>query len=264
MDWNVFRNIMIMTSSFFRLHLDSSEMFAVFLFRAMLSIFRVFGYRVDLHKIYPSIINFSVSSPSFKITLDKISISFRFPSATIPHWATITAYGYTYTNDESLVRCKTTTITLWFFPVLFRHTAGPWATTILDGFSVHIFTSEKTPKWIQRLRDDISYSILNGETICFHHLKTRIQLSGGSGSNNHNLFELAGPQAEANRSAQLSFSSSQWQIINPPRRMYHFGNLELTFWRDWLENRGSVTLFSEDSQWIELPDLTRQEVGKFW
>jgi hypothetical protein len=225
------------------------------------SVSRLFGYNINLDQIYPSIINFSLSSSSYTISVDKITISLRIPSATIPHWATITAYGYVYTDDQSLVRCSKTVITLWFFPVLFRHTAGPWVTTILDGFSVHVFTSESTPRWICRLRDDIFYSITNGETICLDYLKTRLQFSGHFGSSNpltHQVLKLAGPHAEGNRCPHLSLSSSQWHIINQRQRLYRFGNLDLTFWRDWVDNRGSVTLVSKDSQWIAMPAKARQ------
>jgi hypothetical protein len=194
----------------------------------VLSVFRVF--HVKPHQIYPSIIKFSLSSSSYTITLDKLTISLHLPTATIPHWATITAYGYNYTDDGSLVRCNKTIISLLFFPISFRHTARPWVTTTLDGFSIHIFTSEQTPRWFRLLRDDVFYSILNGDTICLHHLKTRLQFSGRSGSNNQfidNVPKSAGPQAEGN---QLSFSSSQWHIASPRRRMYRFGNLVVTFW----------------------------------
>jgi hypothetical protein len=242
----------------------------VLLFRPLL---RVFGYGVNIRQVYPSIIDFSLSSPSYMVTLDKLTISLRLPSATIPHWATITAYGYTYTDDDSVVRCNEATITIWFFPVLYRRTAGPWVTTTLDGVSIHISTSERTPRWIRLLRDDIFCSILDGETICLQHLKTKLQFSGHSGSNsqfigNDKVLKLSGPQAEGNLWPHLSFSSSQWHIINLRRRMYRFGNLDLTFWRDWSDNLGSVTLHSKDSQWTAMTApaqlATSRKPSTFW
>ena len=217
-------------------------------------LFRLFGYHFSLrlHQIYPFVLSFRLSSSSYTIALDKLTISLHQKPI-------ITAYGYTYTDDQSLVRCDKTVIYLYAFPVSFRQPAGPWLSVILDGLSVRVFTSERTPRWIHLLKNDIFYSILNGETIRLRHLKTRVQFSRPSGSMNQfidKVLRLAGPQPDRN---SCSFTSSQWHIINLRRKMYRFGNLDLTFWRDWDDNTGSITLVSKDSRWSSIPALAHQE-----
>ena len=155
-------------------------------------------------------------------------------------------------------------MTFWFFPVLFRHTAGPWITTTLDGLSVLIFSSERTPGWVTNLRNDILGAILDGETIRLHYIKTGViqpPTVGGKRKSGPTL------QPEDQTGLQVMFVASKWHIVKLGR-MYAFGELELTFRRDWLRDRGSVVLSSKESQRTEVPNLPKQEgyrrASLFW
>ena len=211
-------------------------------------LFRRFGYQLSFRP-------YRLSSSSYTIGLDALTISL-FSIA--PPAAIITAYGYTYTDDEGLVRCDITIINLKPF-------AAPWLTLTIGDLSVRVFTSERTPRWIRQLRDDIFYSILNGETIRLQHLKTRVHFSRPSGSMNRfidRVLNSASPQPDRNLCPQLSFTSSQWHIINTRQEMYRFGQLDLTSQRDWDNNSGTVSLVSNDSRWSSIPEQAHPEASK--
>ena len=215
--------------------------------------FAVFNVRISIRKInFFSIHGFIFSTPFHSITINKITFLLHLPSSTSPYWATVTAEGYSYKDDYSTVSLDKATGTFWFFPVLFRHTAGSWITTTLDGLSLLVFSSERTPDWVTNLRNDILGAMFDGETIRLHYIKTSVIQPPEIGSK-------PGPaQLEDQTGLQLKFVASKWHIVKLGR-MYVFGELELTFQRDWLRDRGSVVLSSKESQWTELPNLPRQE-----
>ncbi|KAF9535710.1 hypothetical protein CPB83DRAFT_842202 [Crepidotus variabilis] len=243
----------------------SAAMLAPLLFGSLVFIFRIFGYTLHfrhLHVFDLSVEGISLVSPTYTLAIGKLSLRFHLPTSRKPSWAVIVAEECDFKDADCAVTFLRGASTLWFFPVFFRQTSGPWITTSLDGFSVIVFTSENTPRWVQLLRNNMIYTILDGETIRLNNLKSRIQFSTLTGSKEGYNGQVEKPGLrpdEQHDEIKLHLEVSQWHIVNVRRRMYTYGDVKALLRRNWAEDHGSLIVCSEGSKWTKMPALAQQE-----
>ncbi|PCH34166.1 hypothetical protein WOLCODRAFT_148231 [Wolfiporia cocos MD-104 SS10] len=115
---------------------------------------------------------------TYTFTARDISIDFHLPRPIYPRWLTITAHSLFYTSSTSDISVETLDITCWLFPYLFKRTAGPWCSVVLDGFRVRVFGSSATPYWITRLRQSLVSSLLEGDIYRLDNFGTKVQFAG--------------------------------------------------------------------------------------
>ncbi|KAJ3512837.1 hypothetical protein NLJ89_g3291 [Agrocybe chaxingu] len=218
------------------------------------------GYKFHVRHLHIlSAGGFSIKSPTRSITIDNVKINFHIPRPISPYWITLDAKKYEYTDDKCRVSLEQLQAKIWFFPVFFRCTAGPWITVHMDGFRVQVYTSRKFPSWTAQLRDNVIYTFLNGETLRLHDINTKIDLS----SLNPPEPSIPGETEEIpidnekgrDKEVAIRLSASQWHILNPRRRIYTFGDLEVDYSRNWTEGRGSLFIIAKHSQWNKLPSI---------
>ena len=222
----------------------------------MLLFLAFLGYTLRIRRIsWLALHGISFSSPGLSTTVRTLSLRLHIPRPSNPRWATISLSGITSRDSDCTVSLASATLSLWFFPVLFGFTAGPWVTTSLDGFSARVFSSKRIPRWVDLLRGNIIYTILDGDTIRLHNLKTKIFFSGLTGSEEGYDGEVEKPgvrPGEEHDEIRVRLAASQWHIMNTRHRMYNFGELEMELRRSWVDGRGSFVMISEGGRWVKL------------
>lgn len=213
------------------------------------------------HKLHiGSVRLFSLSEVSYfyqsylSISFSRVEFALHLPSHVKPRWATLTAHNCHYKDPECEASLRELDVTFWFFPLLFRFSAGPLLAVELDDFRVRIFNSKSTPTWIERLRRSILATILQGETIRLDVLKIKVVFSHSSPNPNpgNDSIRLADEHE-----TRVSLSSEHWHIRGLSGRLYTFGKLEVQLRRCWVGDRGSFVLIAEECQWVKTPTFTQ-------
>ncbi|KDQ51110.1 hypothetical protein JAAARDRAFT_199334 [Jaapia argillacea MUCL 33604] len=130
-------------------------------------------YSQDASRKFPTNVELTIESTNVELT-------FHIPRPSYPCWGTFLAENVYHRTPEcsvSVIRCHTT---LWIYPYAFRFTAGPYADTKLDDFRLQVFSSKRTPGWVNRLRTNLVATILKGDTIRCDEF--RIAIQGGLNS----------------------------------------------------------------------------------
>ncbi|KAI0082896.1 hypothetical protein BDY19DRAFT_999126 [Irpex rosettiformis] len=92
---------------------------------------------------------------------------------------TIEAKGIIYKSDTcDILIIDSLFITCWFFPRLFRQTAGPWANVEIVDFRIRVMQNDEIPRYVQMLRANIVETILMGEFLCVDDFSTSIRFNG--------------------------------------------------------------------------------------
>lgn len=115
---------------------------------------------------------------SFKYTSASISWRVSLPRSDNPRWLTITARDILYTSSSGDISTTTLETVLWFFPFLFRFTAGPWANVSVDGLCIRVQKSTATPYWIQVMRETLVSTFLTGEFLRADVFRTTVRFAG--------------------------------------------------------------------------------------
>ncbi|OJT13956.1 hypothetical protein TRAPUB_9495 [Trametes pubescens] len=115
---------------------------------------------------------------SFKYTSASISWRFSLPRSNNPRWLTITVRDILYTSSSGDISTATLETVLWFFPFLFRFTAGPWANVSVDGLRIRVQKSTATPYWIQVMRETLVSTFLTGEFLRADVFRTTVRFAG--------------------------------------------------------------------------------------
>lgn len=205
-----------------------------------------------------------------------VQVRFHLPTPSLPRWFTLVSEGITYFSGTGSVSIETFSFTLWIFPVLFRHTAGPWVDVKIDGLKIQIPDGRTTPYFIQRLRTNLVNTLLRGETTRLDDFGTKLSFSGltentaGPEANDDNHPHLTTVTNDCKRSQTTtpglrapSHSQSKdelrissylhgFHIHNTEGRIYTFGEVEAQLRRNWVENRGSFVLVAEESRWVRV------------
>lgn len=227
--------------------------------------------------------------PALSVSSPHLHIALHLPRPSNPTILTITLYNYDYADLEHCVALTKLKVVVSLFPVLTRVSAGPFLAVTLDDFRVRVFSSEHMPQWIQKLRGNLVYTVLNGDTFRLEDLETNIVLStiGGRGitdddtdeahqttdipksfqngsgdaSNTYNIAVNGAssgesqkqPPDDAGEEAIVTLNSSQWHITNFQHRHYTFGTISAQLRRSWDGDRGSFVLIAKESRWVQAP-----------
>ncbi|KAI0370114.1 hypothetical protein BV20DRAFT_1052743 [Pilatotrama ljubarskyi] len=117
-------------------------------------------------------------SYSFTYTAASTTWEFHLPKSDNPRWLTVTVSQILYTSSTGDVSTAKLETVLWFFPVLFRFTAGPWADVTIDALRIKVQKSTATPYWIQRLRENLVSTFLSGEFLRADVFRTSVRFAG--------------------------------------------------------------------------------------
>ncbi|KAI0352223.1 hypothetical protein OH77DRAFT_1523491 [Trametes cingulata] len=117
-------------------------------------------------------------SYSFAYSAASLTWAFHRPRPADPRWLTVTVHDILYTSSTGDVSTARLETVLWFFPVLFRWTAGPWADVTIDGLRIKVQKSTATPYWIQRLRENLVSTFLTGEFLRADVFRTSVRFAG--------------------------------------------------------------------------------------
>ncbi|KAI0707615.1 hypothetical protein C8Q76DRAFT_859880 [Earliella scabrosa] len=162
----------ILTASFFAL---LSYLFDTPVRGSRLTIGRLaFSAAHDIH--YEAI----VGNKTYTFAFNASSLTWRFhlPRAPNPRWATITCNSIYYTSTTGEISTARIEVILWFFPVLFRQTSGPWVNVTLDDLRIKVYHSSATPYFVQRLRENLVGTMLTGEVLRADVFRTSMRMSG--------------------------------------------------------------------------------------
>ncbi|KAI0756069.1 hypothetical protein C8Q80DRAFT_5577 [Daedaleopsis nitida] len=115
---------------------------------------------------------------TFAFNASSLTWRFCFPRSPNPRWCTITCNSIYYTSSSCDISTTRLETVLWFFPVLFRQTSGPWSDITLDGLRIKVFRSTETPYMIQRLRQNLVGTLLTGDIMRADVFRTSVKFSG--------------------------------------------------------------------------------------
>lgn len=232
---------------------------------------------------------------SYSLSTSQFEVRLHLPRPSDPYWAVVLASGNEYSDSLCHASLAAAQVKLWLFPVLFRFTLGPWASVNLDDFRVKVFTSRRTPRWIEKLRNTLVETALDGEYLNCVEFKTNAKLNVSGSSVQSARNEYYDAQAREGSSSdedssdsegrygptpyiqmpvagqddiQFGFKANGWDIFNPGDiRAYSFGKIDAQLTRSWREDHGSFTMVVEESRWTKLPQLNEQDAyvqGPFW
>ncbi|KAI0328463.1 hypothetical protein GY45DRAFT_1326336 [Cubamyces sp. BRFM 1775] len=119
-------------------------------------------------------------SYAFTYTASSITWRLHLPRRDDPRWLTVTVNDVLYISSTGDISTSKLETILWFFPVLFRFTSGPWANVTIDGLRIRVHKSTATPYWIQRLRENLVGTFLTGEFLRADVFRTAIRFAGFS------------------------------------------------------------------------------------
>lgn len=114
----------------------------------------------------------------FTFVASRITLRFHWPCHPNPKIVTFAADNILYRSTTADVSTGRLTVVLWFFPVLFRQTAGPWVNAELDDFRIRIFGSDATPHFVKELRENLVRSLLTGDVLRLDDFGTRARFTG--------------------------------------------------------------------------------------
>lgn len=230
-------------------------------FTLVFFILPLLGHALTIGSIHPTSLRHVryIRAKLYSISVSSIRLVLHFPSPREPYWAKLIAQGYHYQDSKCAVSSSKIEGTLWFFPMLFRFTAGPLITLKFDDFRLQVYESEYTPRWVRQLRDNLIYTAINEETVRLHQFKPRFVLSGlmGMSGSIKGSDEIDIPGLEADREiddVKIQGKAKQWHIHNVQNnRMYTFDAIEMELRESWVDGRGTLVMIAHDSKWTKLP-----------
>ncbi|KAF5352662.1 hypothetical protein D9756_006132 [Leucocoprinus leucothites] len=202
-----------------------------------------------------------VRAKLYTISASSVHFILHLPNSKEPYWAKLYATDYHYQDIRCGVAITKIEITLWFFPMLFRFTAGPLITLKFDNFRLQVYNSQYTPIWVRQLRDNLIYTAINEETVRIHQFKPRFVFSGLIGMTGCGLdpdearVERPGFAVDQELDeVKIQGTAQQWHIHNARNnRMYTYGVLEAEMRESWVEGRESLVIIAHNSKWTKLP-----------
>ncbi|RPD64549.1 hypothetical protein L227DRAFT_518868 [Lentinus tigrinus ALCF2SS1-6] len=200
----------------------------------------------------------TVFSETYTFTFTAASLTWRFhlPSASNPRWCTLTCDSIFYNSTTGDISTASLETILWFFPVFFRQTAGPWANITIDGLRIRVHRSTETPYFIQRLRENLVGTFLTGEVLRADVFRTTFRFAGLSERPEEKpVGKYCTKPLTAHDDDEMSFAvlARGLHINNREGRIYTFGRIDSQIRRDWVRDRGSLALVAEECRWVHVP-----------
>lgn len=182
--------------------------------------------------------------------------------------------------------------TLWFFPVLFGQSAGPWVNAQLDNFWIRVASSTAMPYFVQRLRGTLVRAILRGKILRADDFKTTVAFVGITERKEHALCakdenssqdgeDCIPPKepelckagcngdpptfmSKEQDSIRVSAGVDQLLVDNAEGRVLACGGVDAQLRRAWTGHRGSLVIVAREARWIRVPAPWEMEHTQSW
>ncbi|KAG5638028.1 hypothetical protein H0H81_002229 [Sphagnurus paluster] len=232
-------------------------------------------FRLRLRAIRVGLFSLSLYGVSYSDTASTSHIHIAL------HWAraffTMTLYDCDYIDAEHQVSLSSLHVSLNFLP----RSPNTFISAAMHDFRIRIYTSARTPEWIQLLRDNLVGTVLNGAYLRLDDIKTKIIFStampespssdsDSDGEHEHKYNHDVDPSAAESKrkfidpasdsgsedveEAIVTLSAAHWDIASYPARdrIYIFGAIDAQLRRAWdpAIDRGSLVLIVEDANWV--------------
>lgn len=218
--------------------------------------------------------NYRSSTLSLNAHIGSLKIAFHFPTPCAPKLVSVSVEDVSYTKaDRHAFKSDETFVVVWLLPAFFRRTSSSFVTVKMRGVVIDNVNAEEEAWWAKEIRDNITETVMVGETIRLHDLKTKLWLyepitpstwaakvdvngeTVGEGDNSEHTTEgMEGDEAgeesedvlddsaekaretqeEDEREARARIYASQWMLRNDRnQRVYSFGSLNVELRRPW-------------------------------
>lgn len=154
----------------------------------------LFGHEVHIQSI--SLFPFTIRGLTYRYRSKTLSLDARVGSIQcVFHWPTprypqllaiIVKDAFYKKGDLNATKSDKTVVIVWFLPVFFRRTSSSLITVKAYGCAVDNVNVDEEAWWARAIRANITETVLQGETIRLHDLKTKLW-----------LYEPIAPQTEA-------------------------------------------------------------------
>ena len=148
------------------------------------SILKLLGHEIHIQSV--SLPPFTLRNITYKylsstLSLDaqigSLRIAFHIPTPCAPKLVSVTLEDAFYTKaDLHAFKSDKTSLVVWLLPVFFRRTSGSYVTVKMRGVVIDNVNAEEEAWWARQIRDNITETIMVGETIRLHDLKTKLWL----------------------------------------------------------------------------------------
>uniref|UniRef100_A0A0W0G8B0 Uncharacterized protein n=1 Tax=Moniliophthora roreri TaxID=221103 RepID=A0A0W0G8B0_MONRR len=235
-------------------------------------------------KLYP--LTITLSSPSYtrrdaalSLSLSSFYITFHVPRRDNPRWATVSLHQCSLKDKKHYVTIHRIHVTLWLFPSLSGY--PPARRTIafveLHDFRIQVYSSKNTPRWVEQLRRDLLYTMLNEDTRRLDNADLKLELrtarsasfrfdgdsnSDVDGEAPRSTGHIAEPSSsgELNDEAKVTFFADHWHTYNHINsRLYEFGRIDAQLRRSWAGEEGTFVLVSQECRWTRV--LNEEELS---
>lgn len=102
-------------------------------------------------------------------------VRIHIPRRPNPRWLTFTVEEVLYASETCDVSIAQLSVAFWFFPLLFRQTAGPWTNVELQDFRIRVMRSNATPYWVKLLRKNVVGAVIAGEILRLDDFGTTVR-----------------------------------------------------------------------------------------
>lgn len=227
--------------------------------------------------------------PSIFFTCSALSVSLHLPRTPNRRWFTLTLTDILYKSSSWDASSSRLTSTLWFFPILFRQSAGPWVHAQVDDFRIRVASSTAMPYAVQRLRETLVRAILRGKILRADDFKTNVAFVGitehkdealctkdeDSDQTDEDTEESepckigcdANPPTFASDeqdSIRISVGVDQLLVDNAEGRVLACGGVDAQLRRAWTGHRGSLVMIAREARWIRVPMPWEMECKQSW
>jgi hypothetical protein len=234
----------------------------LFILCAYLLRFRIdIGLRISY--IHPFSVYLSYTHDPLVISCSRVLLRFHIPWPSNRRWATLTVLNIKVQDAESCVSIARVNVTLWLFPGVFRATSalGPsWISAELEDFRLHVFTSSAAPEWVETMRKDLMSTVLLGEQLYLHNIRTGVIFGSPVGS----IGEPDFGERKVDDEIKLSVSLEDYQVRNSQATLYSFGKLDGLLTKSWVDGRGSLVLIARNSKRVKVHSLPDCQSSMQW
>lgn len=235
----------------------------------------LFGHSASFNHVRPlslSGLRYRYKS-AVSISAASVQFTFHIPRPSNPRWGTFTVIDYEQKDTACHVSFAKLEATLWFFPLLFRVSAGPWMAVKFEDFRVRVWSSTSTPEWVQRIRVNLVGAVLKGQILRCDHFKTTVGLSSltdtkvAANQDSSTSVEKPGvDRPDFQDEVRVTTYVEGYDVINWLNRLYSFGNLSCQLRKDWIDLRGSFVLIGKEIRWTKVQPPTEKQgrTTSFW
>jgi hypothetical protein len=215
---------------------------------------RISDHKITIKRVQLGLLTFSIFEVGYErhsteshFACSKTMLHLHLPRPSAPYWGTFTVCDMEYIDSDCHISASQLDAKLWFFPLFFRFTAGPWITVQLDDLRIRVFSSSDTPYYIKAMRQDLIAAISKGEILRLDDFKLDCNLGG--------LSKAMLGDYEADKGVEevrISVSGTQCHIVTAERRYYTFPDVVAQLRRNWVRDNGTFVMIAKNSKWSRI------------